>query len=477
MDKKKSILILDDQPEILNTLERLLKEEYKIFTTTHGEQALKILAKEEIALILADQRMPTITGVEFFSKSMEIQPSSVRILITAYADINASIDAINKGHIFHYISKPWEPDELLIIVRRAIEKYELEQKNKQLTQELKEANIKLKTENFLLQQNLEQEYDFSKIIGHSPKMMQVFKLLSKVIDTPTTVLLLGETGTGKEMIARAIHYNSKRKDHLFVAQNCGALPDSLLESELFGHVKGSFTGAISDHKGIFEVADGGSVFLDEIADTSAALQLRLLRVLQEGEIKPVGGSKTVSVNVRIIAATNKNLEDEVKKGSFREDLYYRLNVFPIILPPLRERREDITDLVDHFIAKYSKKIGKNINSISQEALALLLRSPFSGNIRELENEIERAITLADDNTSLTPELISPRFHNLEPSTPNESDDTLSLKDAVSQLEKKLITSALLETNGNILKAAENLQLSRPGLHKMIKRLGLNPKNV
>ncbi len=474
---KQTILIVDDQPEILNALERLLKEEYRIFTATNGDKGLEILSENKISLILADQRMPTMTGVEFFSRSMQVQPESVRILITAYADITASIEAINKGQIFHYISKPWEPDDLSIIVRRAIEKYELEQKNKELTKELKDANQKLEKENILLKQNLEKDYDFSKIIGHSPKMIQLFKLLSKVIDTPTTVLLLGETGTGKEMIARAIHYNSQRKDKMFVAQNCGALPDSLLESELFGHVKGSFTGAVSDHKGIFEIAHGGTVFLDEIADTSPALQLRLLRVLQEGEIKPVGGTKTVSIDVRIIAATNKNLEDAVKEGIFREDLYYRLNVFPLQLPPLRERADDIPDLVQYFIEKYANKIGKTIKMIEPAALALLSKAPFSGNIRELENEIERAITLADDNSSLTPDLISARFHQPTPSNIEVPDDSASFKQTISNLEKKLILSALSETNGNILKAAEKLQLSRPGLHKMIKRLGLNPKNL
>ena len=430
-----SILIVDDQPEILNSLERLLKEEYNIFTASRGEKALTILQDHEIALILADQRMPTMTGVEFFAKSMEYQPDSVRILITAYADINASINAINKGHIFHYISKPWEPDELLIIIRRAVEKYELIKANKELTHQLRLANEKLQRENIILQDTLEKDYDFSNIIGHGSRIKQVFKLLSKVIDTPTTVLLLGETGTGKEMIARAIHFNSQRKNKMFVAQNCGALPDSLLESELFGHIRGAFTGAVADRKGIFEIADNGTVFLDEIADTSPALQLRLLRVLQEGEIKPVGSSKTLSVNVRIIAATNKDLELSVHNGTFREDLYYRLNVFPITLPPLRNRTEDIPALVDHFIKKYAPKINKNITSVTPEVMELFKNYSFSGNIRELENEIERAVTLADDNSPLAADLISPRFHRTEPSV-NPDNHTGSLKDEMDKLREK-----------------------------------------
>ena len=311
---KESILIVDDQKAILNSLDRLLKEECKVLLASSGAQALEILKKKKVAVILADQRMPRMTGVEFLSNSLSIQPDTIRILITAYADIQASIAAINKGKIFYYISKPWEPEELLLIVRRAVEQFRLVKQNRQLTRQLIKMNKKLKQENIVLKRHIEDKYDFHNIIGHSPRMLQVFKLVSKVIDTPTTVLLLGETGTGKELLARAIHFNSAQKHNMFVTQNCGALPDSLLESELFGHVRGAFTGAVASKKGIFELADKGTVFLDEIADTSPAMQMHLLRVLQEGEIKPVGAMKTIRVDVRVIAATNKNLEDEVQAG-------------------------------------------------------------------------------------------------------------------------------------------------------------------
>ncbi len=476
MMQKENILIVDDQVEILHALERLLKDEYNVYTASGGEQALQQLDKQRFAVVLADQRMPGMTGVEFLSKSLIIQSDIVRILITAYADIQASIDAVNKGKIYYYISKPWEPEDLRLIVQRAVELYLLQRKNQKLSKKLKEANELLKRENIYLRQNIREEYDFRSIIGHSPKMLEVFKLTEKVINTPTTVLLLGETGTGKELLARAIHSNSSRKELNFIAQNCGALPDSLLESELFGHVRGAFTGAIADKKGIFELADKGTVFLDEIADTSSALQLRLLRILQEGEFKAVGGTKTTTVDVRIIAATNKNLEEEISSGRFREDLYYRLNVFPIYLPPLRERRTDIPDLITHFIQKYSKRIGKNINSMDQQALHLLSRAPFPGNIRELENEIERALTLADDNMPLSTDLLSPRFHSPIP------DDAVSapggsLKEQVESLEKKLIIETLKETNGNILRAAQKLHLSRAGLHKKLNRYHIHSKNL
>jgi two-component system response regulator HupR/HoxA len=471
---KEKILVVDDQVEILNALERQLKDEYEVYTSSNGKEALDLLKENIFCVVLADQRMPGMTGVEFLSQSLEIQPDIVRILITAYADIQASIDAVNKGQIYYYISKPWEPEELRLIVQRAIERFDLQRQNRQLTAELRKANEQLNRENIYLKQNIQEDFDFNSIIGHSPKMLDVFKLTGKVIKTPTSVLLLGETGTGKELLAKAIHFNGDRKKENFIAQNCGALPDTLLESELFGHVRGAFTGAVADRKGIFEMADKGTVFLDEVADMSAALQLRLLRILQEGEIKPVGGTKTLTVDVRILAATNKNLEEEVSSGKFREDLYYRLNVFPIHLPPLRDRREDIPDLVSHFIDKYSKKINKKVTGIDPDALQLLINGPFPGNIRELENEIERFLTLADENTSISIELLSPRFHTSSADTVKSSSEE-SLKDQVEELEKRLIITMLQETKGNILRAAEKLQLSRAGLHKKLNRYKIEPK--
>jgi two-component system response regulator HupR/HoxA len=473
--EKETILIVDDQPEILNALERLLKEEYRILTAASGQAALEIMYKEQVTVIMADQRMPGMTGVEFLSQTLAVQPDTIRILITAYADITASINAVNRGQIYYYISKPWEPEELQLIIHQAVEKYRLQNEKKELNRKLEAINLQLQQENILLKQNIKKEYDFSTIIGHAPRMLQVFKLVSRIIDTSTTVLLFGETGTGKELIARAIHFNGPRKNEMFVAQNCGALPDTLLESELFGHVRGSFTGAIADRKGIFELASSGTVFLDEIADTSPALQVRLLRVLQEGEIKPVGGTKTIKVDVRVIAATNKNLEQLVSEHKFREDLYYRLNVFPIMLPPLHERREDIGDLVHHFLKKYAQKTNKIINTITPEAMQLLTQASYPGNIRELENEIERAVTLTDDGTAITPEVLSTRFHMTQSTTIPEKDNQ-SLKDQVEELERKMILQTLRATQGNILQAAAKLQLSRAGLYKKIKRYKIPVKD-
>lgn len=456
----------------MNAINRVLRRHYQIILSLNSESALEVLKQENIAVILADQRMPDMTGVELFEKSVQIQPQAVRILITGYTDIEAIIEAINAGGIFYYISKPWEPNDLKLIVQRAAEQHQLMQENQRLMQELHEANQKLQQENIILHHTAEEKYEFNNIVGSSKAMQDVFQLMKKVIPTDTTVLLIGETGTGKELIAKAIHYNGPRKKKLFVAQNCAALPDTLLESELFGHVKGAFTGATNDKKGLFEIAEGGTIFLDEVADTSPAFQQRLLRVLQEKEIRPLGSEKSIKVNVRIISATNTDLKENIQAGKFREDLYYRLNVFPIRIPPLRERREDIPILIDHFIQKYQKKLNKSIKGINQESLNLLMRELLPGNVRELENMVERAITLADPNSQITTDLLSNTLTGdttiIESLLQNDND----LKTIIETIEKQLILEKLKHHHGNITHTAMSLGLSRVGLQKKIKRYGL-----
>ena len=468
--KKETILVVDDQVEVLNMLRRLLSKDYNVALANSGEEGLTYLKKEPVAVILSDQRMPKMDGVTFLNEAQKIRPVAIRIMITGYADIEATIGAVNQAGIYQYISKPFEPEDLKNIVKKAIQKYHDGQNAELLQSELLKKNKELEEANLKLNKQFEDHLDLGNLIGNSPPMLKVLKLVKKVVNTPTTVLLLGETGTGKELLAKIIHYNSTRKDEAFIIQNCGAIPDTLLQSELFGHIKGSFTGAISNKQGLFEIADKGTIFLDEIGDTSPALQLGLLRVLQEGEIKPVGSAESKKVDVRIIAATNKNLEEEVKSGRFREDLYYRLSVFPIILPPLRERQLDIPDLIYYFIEKYAARINKRIKGIDKKVLQTLMNATFPGNIRELENEIERLITLADEDEVVTPDLLSPRFSQVQVNAdfPEQTD----LKTAIEYLERKMITKALKNTNGNILRSARELGISRVGLHKMLNRHGI-----
>lgn len=467
--EKETILIVDDQIEILNMLRRLLEKDYDVITASGGAEALENLKKQPVSVILSDQRMPKMDGVTFLNESKKIQPDAVRLMITGYADIEATIGAVNKANIYQYISKPFEPDDLRNILKEAVEQYKNARNNEDLQKQLLEKNKELADANIELHKQFEKQLELGNLIGNSPQMLRVLKLTRKVVNTPTTVLLLGETGTGKEMLAKIIHYNSNQKDNMFVVQNCGAIPDTLLQSELFGHVKGAFTGAIKDKKGLFELADRGTIFLDEIGDTSPALQQGLLRVLQEGEIKPVGSTDSKKVEVRVIAATNRDLLGEVKSGRFREDLYYRLSVFPIILPPLRERREDIPDLVHYFLDKYANRIGKHIKGIDGQTLQILKNAEFPGNIRELENEIERIITLSEDDSMLTVDLLSPRFRNNEMKFGKSIIEESNLKKAVENLERNMITQALKKTRGNILRSAKELGISRVGLHKILKR--------
>lgn len=467
------ILAVDDEQSSLNAIYRTLRREYDVILSLNGQSALEVLKNQKIAVILGDQRMPEMTGVEFFKKSLDIQPGAVRILITGYSDIEAIIQAINEGQIFYYINKPWEPDDLRIIISRAAENYVLVQENQRLMKELEAANQRLEAENISLHQEVQKQYAFDNIVGEGAAMEDMFKLIRKVIPTDTTVLLIGETGTGKELIAKAIHYNGPRKEKMFLAQNCAALPDTLLESALFGHVRGAFTGATSDKKGLFELADTGTLFLDEINDTSPAMQQRLLRVLQEGEILPLGSEKSIKVDVRVISATNVDLQKSIQEGKFREDLYYRLNVFPIRIPPLRERREDIPALAQHFIEKYSLKMGKNISGISADALSFLTNMNFPGNVRELENLIERSATLADKDSIVTLEQLTlePPRHAVNP--PIAVSHSGTLKEMTESLEKYHIVEALKKYNGNISRTARELGLSRLGLHKKMQRYAID----
>ena len=474
--KKETVLIVDDQIEVLNMLRRLLSKDYNILLANGGDEALDYLKKAPVAVILSDQRMPKMDGITFLNHAQKIRPEAIRIMITGYADIEATIGAVNQAGIYHYISKPFEPEELKSIVNKAVQKYHDVLDAKSLQNELLKKNKELEEANIKLNKQFEDHLDLGNLIGNSPPMLKVLKLIKKVVNTPTTVLLLGETGTGKELLAKIIHYNSSRKNKAFIVQNCGAIPDTLLQSELFGHVKGSFTGAISNKEGLFQVADKGTIFLDEIGDTSPALQLGLLRVLQEGEIKLVGSTESKKVDVRIIAATNRNLEEDVKSGRFREDLYYRLSVFPIVLPPLRERQSDIPDLVHYFINKYAGRIGKNIKGVDKTVMKILMNASFPGNIRELENEIERLITLADENELITADLLSPRFNEMEMEQDSKLYQNSNLKKAVESLEKKMIHDALKHTNGNILKSARELGVSRVGLHKMLNRHGISAES-
>lgn len=393
--KRHKLLIVDDEKEILRSLTLTFTENYEVFTASSGAEALEIIKQQDIALIITDQRMPQMTGVELLEKVIQINPRIIRIILTGYTDTAALIQAINQGHIYQYITKPWERQELRLIVQRALETYELEIENRRLLKELQAANERLRVENAFLKTEMNKEWQCAEIVGSSPTMQHVFERVHRVIGSSVTVLLTGETGTGKTLLACYIHSHGPRKDRLFIEQSCGTLPETLLESELFGHKRGAFTGAIQDRKGLFEVADGGTLFLDEISEMSPLLQTKLLQVLQDGRFRRVGDSEYRQVDVRIIAATNKDLQAEIQQGRFRQDLYYRINVFPIHLPPLRERTEDIPLLAEHCLKKQQRKLKIPMNGFSEEALQALCDYGYPGNVRELENLIERALILSN----------------------------------------------------------------------------------
>jgi two-component system response regulator AtoC len=446
-----SILVVDDEENLRHMLHVLLSRQgYLVELATNGEEALQMSLNNEYDFILSDIKMPVMDGVEFLAKALEERIESTIIMMSAYGTMDTAIECMKHG-AYDYISKPFKNDEILLVLKKAAERERLKTENKRLKEELK------------------REFSFSNIVSRNPRMLEIFALIRKISDFKTTVLILGESGTGKELIARALHNNSMRKDAPFVAVNCGAIPHTLLESELFGHVKGAFTDASTDKCGLFEQAHGGTLFLDEIGEMPLLLQVKLLRVLQDEEIRPLGSSTVRKVDVRVISATSKDLEQEIVEGRFREDLYFRLNVLGIILPPLRDRSEDISPLVDHFLAKYGDLFGKRGVRLSQDALRALVGYHWPGNVRELENSIERGILLCEgdllDVDSLPDKLREKSNRGAFAGIP---PDSLSIKKAEEILERELIRKALEKTGGNRTHAARLLEISHRSLLYKLK---------
>ncbi|MCA9473742.1 MAG: sigma-54 dependent transcriptional regulator [Nitrospirales bacterium] len=442
------VLIVDDETETCSLLHEIMeKEGYDVHTTYDGQSALNVVKQQALDVVLSDIQMPGMSGIELLGAIHEHQPRTQVILLTAYGSLNTAIEGIKAG-AFDYLSKPFVLDEIRTGVRRAIEhKHSLE-------------------ESQMLREQVSSSNPLSNIQGNSPALVTVYKLIARVAPTDSTVLIQGESGTGKELIARAIYANSSRKDGPFVAVDCGTLAETLLESELFGHEKGSFTGAVSSKKGLLESAHGGTCFLDEIGDISPVLQSKLLRVLQEHEIRRVGGVASLEVDVRILAATNKNLKKLVEQGKFREDLYYRLNVVTIVLPPLRDRFQDIPTLVDHFLAKYGTMGSKKVTNVGSQAMALLMQYDWPGNVRELEHTIEHAIVMAGRSTIMPqdlPETITSQGAS-KPASP-------SAWKTLEQLEREHILRVLEAYHGDEARTAEILGVHRKTIQRKLKEYG------
>ncbi|UBM63496.1 sigma-54 dependent transcriptional regulator [Candidatus Sulfidibacterium hydrothermale] len=453
-----SILLIDDEPAQITSIKAFLKRRhYRVFTAGSGVEAMKILNNEMIDLVFTDFRMPDMNGLEVVKAIKAFNPEIPVIVITAFSDTEEAVNVMKEG-AFDYLPKPVDLDELEILVRK--------------TQELNY----LKSENKLLKEQLKEKYKFDNIISQSSELENILNTVSRVARSKVTVLIRGETGTGKELIAKAIHYASDRSDKPMITVNCAALSEGLLESELFGHEKGAFTGATSQHIGRFEQANGGTLFIDEVGDIPLQTQVKLLRALQFGEFERVGGSKTIKVDVRVITATNRNLEELIKKGAFREDLFYRINVITITLPPLRERKTDIPLLIRYFISRYAKENGKQVEGISKEAQDYLMKYHFPGNIRELENIIERAVVLTRENIITTHDL--PRGLSVvsENNLLDPEDFSDPYTEKVAAFETAMIEKALKLKEGNQSRAAQLLGISERHLRSRMQKLNItNPR--
>ncbi|MBU1044154.1 MAG: sigma-54 dependent transcriptional regulator [Candidatus Omnitrophica bacterium] len=451
--KKEHILVVDDEPGMRQFLNKLLSDNgYKISTAENGNDALDLIAKQVPDLAIIDFKMPGMDGLQLLSKIKEKFPQVTVIMMTAYGTMENAIRAIKSG-AYDYLSKPFEIESILLVINKALEKKRLEAENLTLRQELKKT------------------YTFSDIISENAAMHKIFDLIKKVAPTKSTVLIQGQTGTGKELVARAIHALSPRQEKNFVPVDCAALTESLLESELFGHVRGAFTGASQDKKGLFEVADGGTIFLDEIGHISKEVQAKLLRVLQDGDIKRVGEALTRTVDVRLIAASNEDIEKAVKQGTFREDLFYRLNVVPVWIPALMDRAEDIPMLVEHFILKYNRIEAKKVEGMTSTALKILMEYSWPGNVRELENIIHRAVVMATEAKIDLADL--PQVVRIAPTADlRDKSRTLNFKKAkqraIEVFEQRFLTEALMRHEGNVSRTAKEIGLDRRNLHKKLK---------
>ena len=456
-----NILVVDDEEVLQDVLTSLVKGEgHQAYNARTGSEALLILEREEIDLVLLDLMLPDMQGQEVMKLIHERDPDQVVVIVTAYSSIEGAIDAMREG-AFHYIPKPFKNEEVRMTLRKGLERR------------------RLTTENRNLRQQLAQRFGFDSIIGKSKPIQQVFDLIRLAAPSKSNILVLGESGTGKELVAKSIHGNSKRKDGPFVTVNSGSMPPDLLESNLFGHVKGAFTGAISNKKGLFEMANGGSIFFDEIGNIPVDTQAKLLRVIQEKEFMRLGGVETQKADVRIIAATNADLLELVEKNEFREDLYYRLNVITINLPPLRRRSEDIPLIGQHFLEMYSEENEKPVGTISSPAMELLLDYHWPGNVRELENVIERAVVLSTSEeigVELLPQNVR-EPNNLNMPSAALPQNGVSFKDAVSDYERQLIIRALQASGGVQKRAAEMLKVKPTTLHEMMKRLNVSAESI
>ena len=459
-DKVRSVLIVDDEVGVRESLKMILKKDYDVFLAKDAEEAFLQIKENSPDVILLDIILPDLDGLKVLERIKQNEPDIVVIMITATNTAKTAVEAMKLG-AYHYVTKPFDNDELRLIISRSLSE-------KALKQEL-----------IFRREEMDKSFDFGNILGKSKGMKDIFKMVKQIADSKSTVLIMGESGTGKELISRAIHYNSNRKNYPFVTINCAAIPETLIESELFGHEKGAFTNAIEKKLGRFEVAHQGTLFLDEIGELSLTTQAKILRFLEEKEFNRVGGSKTIKVDVRLITATNKDLNQMIKKASFREDLYYRINVVPIVIPPLRERKEDIPILIDHFINKFSVENNKNVKGINKDALEFLMQYEWPGNVRELENLIERVIALTSNEYIPANELPYsfkniPKINGLKESV---LDGKVSFLQAEEEFEKEVILDALKKTNYIQSHAAEILGISRRILKYKMDKLGINQNRV